>query len=58
MTIQQENSTSESIDNEATGQELEKIDANLREIEMLFKSRCVQPRGGQNVTVREIEKKG
>jgi hypothetical protein len=58
MTLQQENTTSESIENEMTEQELDKIDANLLEIEILFKSRCVQPRGGKNVTVREIEKKG
>lgn len=59
MTTQHENTKSENIDNEVTDQEeLERLDANLLEIEILFKSRCVHPRGGKNVTVREIEKKG
>lgn len=53
MTTQHENATGDVV----TEEELEKLDANLLEIEILFKSRCVQAPGGSNVTVREIEKK-
>lgn len=41
---------------EISDKELEALDANLLEIELLYKSRCVAPPKGTNVTVREIEK--
>lgn len=42
---------------EISEQELEKLDADLLEVEILYKSRCVQAPKGTNVVVREIEKK-
>lgn len=40
-----------------TDNEQDQLDANLLEIEILYKSRCVKaPASGSNVTVREIEK--
>lgn len=52
MTSEPNNTTQNDIDE----QELEKLDANLLEVELLYKSRCVQAPTGRNVTVREIEK--
>lgn len=37
-------------------QELDALDANLLEIELLYRSRCVSAPNGTNVVVREIEK--
>lgn len=34
----------------------ESIDRALTQMESIYKSRCIQPQGGSNVTVREIEK--
>ena len=36
--------------------ELDALDANLLEIETLYRSRCVNAPNGTNVVVREIEK--
>jgi hypothetical protein len=41
---------------ELTEQELDALDASLLEIELLYKSRCVNAPNGSNVVVREIEK--
>lgn len=35
----------------------ENIDRAVTQMELLYKSRCVTPPKGSNVTVREIEKK-
>lgn len=32
------------------------IERALRQMESIYKSRCVQPQGGSNVTIREIKK--
>jgi len=45
------------ISDEVTEQDLEALDANLLEIEILYRSRCVNVPTGSNVVVREIEKK-
>lgn len=37
-------------------QEQDALDANLQEIETLYRSRCVNAPNGTNVVVREIEK--
>lgn len=37
-------------------EEGETIDRGLEQMEMLYKSRCIQPPTGSNVTVREIIK--
>ena len=34
----------------------ETIERGFEQMEMLYKSRCIQPPTGSNVTVREIEK--
>jgi hypothetical protein len=34
----------------------EKIEQGFSQMEMLYRSRCIQPPMGSNVTVREIEK--
>lgn len=34
----------------------QKIEEGFTQMEMLYRSRCVQPPLGKNVTVREIEK--
>lgn len=41
---------------EMTEQELDALDANLLEIDLLYRSRCVNVPSGANVVVREIEK--
>lgn len=40
---------------ELSPEELQKLDADLLEMEILFKSRCVKMPPYSNVTVREIE---
>ncbi len=47
----------EKNENALTEEELDQLDKNLLEIELLYKSRCVQAPWGSNVVVREIEKK-
>jgi hypothetical protein len=47
----------ENKENALTEEELDQLDKNLLEIELLYKSRCVQAPWGGNVVVREIEKK-
>lgn len=42
-------------DQEVSTEEQDKLDANLLEIETLYRSRCITPRAGTNVIVREIE---
>ena len=37
-------------------EELDTLDANLLEIELLYKSRCVSAPKGSNVVVREIDR--
>ncbi len=32
------------------------IDRALMQMESIYKSRCIQPQGGSNVTIREIKK--
>lgn len=44
-------------DNDITDQELDKLDSELLEIEILYRTRCVQAPQGSNVVVREIENK-
>jgi hypothetical protein len=34
----------------------EAIDTALLQMELLYKSRCIQPPRGTNITIREIEK--
>jgi hypothetical protein len=36
--------------------EEDKIEQGFSQMEMLYRSRCIQPPQGSNVTVREIEK--
>ena len=44
------------VQKELSDQELDALDANLLEIETLYRSRCVNAPNGTNVVVREIEK--
>lgn len=49
--------TSEKTEKELGQEELAKLDDDLHSIDMLYRSRCVQPaKGVNNVVVREIEK--
>lgn len=41
---------------ELSDSELDALDANLLEIETLYRSRCVNAPNGSNVVVREIDK--
>lgn len=43
-------------DLEVSAEELDQLDAKLAQIDTLYRSRCITPRTGNNVTVREIEK--
>ncbi len=45
------------IDPEISEAELEKLDDDLLEIDILYKTRCMQVPFGSNVTVREIADK-
>ncbi len=45
----------ENID-DISEEDLDKLDADLLQVEILYKSRCVQAPTGKNVTVREIIK--
>jgi hypothetical protein len=50
--------TPEKDEKELNQEELDKLDADLHSIDMLYRSRCVQPpQGVTNVVVREIERK-
>lgn len=42
-------------DQKISSEELDHLDANLLEIETLYRSRCITPRTGNNVIVREID---
>ena len=46
----------EKNDQQITPDEQNGIDTAMRQMEVLYKSRCVQPPFGTNVTIREIEK--
>lgn len=49
--------TPEKPEQELTQEELAKLDDDLHSIDMLYRSRCVQPpKGVNNVVVREIKK--
>jgi len=43
-------------DQDISSEEMDQLDAKLLEIETLYRSRCITPRTGTNVIVREIEK--
>jgi len=49
-------SNESSTDGQCNEQEQEALDANLLEIELLYRSRCISVPHGTNVIVREIEK--
>lgn len=42
-------------DLDVSAEEQDKLDANFLEIETLYRSRCITPRAGTNVVVRDIE---
>ena len=46
----------EKQDDTLTQEELDKLDAELLQIETLYRSRCITPPKGSNVTVREVKK--
>lgn len=49
--------TTDKKQQELSKEELDKLDDDLHSIDMLYRSRCVQPTSGvNNVVVREIEK--
>ncbi len=50
--------TTEQVNNEQDQKtkEDESIDRALQQMESIYKSRCIQPPNGSNITIREIKK--
>lgn len=49
---------SNTIKTESQIEDGEAIEKGFEQMEMIYRSRCIQPPHGKNVTVREIDKDG